>query len=65
MEGKWSVVLTTKQDFPVNNPLLSLLLHKVLSPLYLRKFLFMKAAHVSPNSFINDNPFPLIFQCFV
>lgn len=64
MEGRWSVMLTTKQDFPVSNPLLSLLLHKSLSPFYLRKLLFMKAARARPNNFISDNSFPLISQCF-
>jgi len=60
---KWSVMLTTKEDFSVGNWLLSLLLHKVLSALYLRKLLFMKVAHARPNSFISANLFPLISQC--
>lgn len=60
VEGKWSVIPTAKLFCQPS----TWLLPKVLSHLYARKLLFMKAARARPSSFISDNPFPLISQCF-
>lgn len=61
VEGKWPVIFTAKQTFLLA---IHLVVTQGIISLIFKEVTVTVAAHARPNSFISDNPFPLISQCF-